>query len=155
MANQNSNTANRNEATDFINLKVLLNGAVISGEYGIIAVEVVKNYNKIASAKVVFADGDPAKQDFIISSNDAALVPGNELEITMGYHAQSKTIFKGIITNHAIKSGKSKHSNLIIEAKDKAIKLSFNRNAIPRPPCLTNDILWNCLWKTPYDLSWK
>jgi Rhs element Vgr protein len=127
MSDNNTPIATKNEATDLINLKILLNGTVISGEYGVVGVNVLKSYNKIASAKIILADGDPAKQDFIISSNDAGLVPGNEVEIQLGYHSKATTIFKGIVTSHSLKSGKNKHSALIIEAKDKAIKLTFGR----------------------------
>jgi phage protein D len=111
----------RNEATDLVNFKIQLNGTAISGEYNVISLNVSRTYNKISSAKIVIADGEAASQDFAISSKEDGLAPGAEIEIAMGYHAQAKTIFKGIITKHAIKSGKNKHSVLMIEAKDKAI----------------------------------
>jgi Rhs element Vgr protein len=117
----------RNEATDLVNFKIQLNGTAISGEYNVISLNVSRTYNKISSAKIVIADGEAASQDFAISSKEDGLAPGAEIEIAMGYHAQAKTIFKGIITKHAIKSGKNKHSVLMIEAKDKAIKLALAR----------------------------
>jgi Rhs element Vgr protein len=117
----------RNKPTDVVNFKILLAGNAISGEYKIISLNIDKTYNKISSAKIIIADGDAAAQDFAISSKDDALVPGSEIEISMGYHAQSAKIFKGMITKHTIKSGKNKHSVLIIEAKDKAVKLTMAR----------------------------
>ena len=117
----------RNNATDLVNFKILLNGSAISGECRIISLNVVKTYNRISSAKIIIADGDAATQDFAISSKEDGLAPGSEIEISIGYHAQAKTIFKGIIIKHAIKSGKSKHSVLMVEAKDKAVKLTLAR----------------------------
>ncbi len=127
MANTSSTTSS-DQQTDLVNFKILLNGNAISGEYRINSLEVNKFFNKISTAKIALADGDPSKQDFEISSGDDALTPGNEIEIQMGYQSQAKTIFKGIITSHSIRSAASKHSVLTIEAKDKAVKLTFGRN---------------------------
>lgn len=127
MSNEQNTLATRNQATDLVKFNILLNGTAINGEYAVAALQVTKSFNRIAAAKVTLADGDPAKQDFTISSNDAALVPGTEVEIAMGYHDQTKTIFKGIIIKHALKSGKNKKSFLNIEAKDKAFKLAGGR----------------------------
>lgn len=124
MSSENTTT---DQATDLINLKIFLNGAVMSGEYRIMAVDIVKCYNKIATARFVLADGDPAKQDFVISSTEESLTPGNVLEIQLGYHTKSKTVFKGIITGQIIKAGKNNHPMLMIEAKDKTFKLAIGR----------------------------
>jgi Rhs element Vgr protein len=117
----------RNKPTDVVNFKILLAGNAISGEYKIVSLNIDKTHNKISSAKIVIADGDAAAQDFAISSKDDALAPGGDIEISMGYHGQAATVFKGIIIKHTIKSGKNKHSVLIIEAKDKAVKLTMAR----------------------------
>lgn len=118
----------RNEPTDVVNFKITLKGTPLSGEYQVKSLTIVKSYNKISFAKIMIADGDVATQDFAISSKDDSLIPGSEIEIAMGYHSEAKTVFKGIITKQAIKSGKNKHSVLIIEAKDKAVKLTLARN---------------------------
>jgi len=114
----------RNEATDLVNFQILLNGNAMSGEYKVVSLSASKSFNKISSAKVTIADGNVAAQDFPISSKDDGLIPGSEIEISVGYHTQSKTIFKGIIIKHGIKSNKGQRSVLTIEAKDKAIKLT-------------------------------
>jgi len=118
----------RNEPTDVVSFIIRLKGNAINGEYQVLSLNITKTYNKISSAKIVLADGDAASQDFAISSKDDALTPGSEMEIAIGYHAQAKTVFKGIITKHTIKSSKSKHSVLSIEARDKAVKLTLARH---------------------------
>ncbi len=130
MNNNGTTTSTVNESTDVVNFGILLNGNPIKGEYRIVSLNVVKAYNKISSAKITIADGDVALQDFAISSNEDGLVPGSEIEITMGYHAKSKTVFKGIIIRHVIKAIKGKHSTLTIEMKDKAIKLTKGRKSL-------------------------
>ena len=127
MSDNSTVPASRNEATDLVTFKIKLSSGPINGEYRVVSLTVTKSYNKISSAKVVIADGDPATGDFAISSKEDALIPGSEIEISMGYHAQAKVVFKGMVTKHAIKSVKNKPSFLTIEAKDKAVKLSLNR----------------------------
>ncbi len=115
------------QATDLVSFKILSDNNAVSGEYRVLSVEIFNCFNKIAFAKIVFADGDPAKQDFPISSKDDSLVPGHDFEVQMGYQGKSKSVFKGMITKHAIRSNKNKTSTLTIEAKDKAIKLTIGR----------------------------
>ena len=127
MSNNGTVLSARNDATDLVNFKILLNGSFINREYGIVSLTVSKSFNRISSAKIVIKDGDPAARDFKVSSDENALVPGSEIEIRMGYHNQAEPIFKGIIVKHAISSMKSRSSFLTIEAKDKAIKLALER----------------------------
>lgn len=121
-------------ATDLVDVKILANGAALKGEYGVLSVHTSRYMNRVATARIVLSDGDPAKKDFSISSNDDALTPGKEVEIQMGYHDGAKTIFKGIIVNHAIRSAKNKHSSLTLEIKDKAFLLCVAR----RSKCFTD-----------------
>ena len=114
----------RNKATDLVNFQILLNGNAMNGEYKVVSLNASKSFNKISSAKVTIADGELQPQDFPISSKDDGLIPGSEIEISVGYHTQAKTIFKGIIVKHGIKAVKGQRSVLTIEAKDKAIKLT-------------------------------
>lgn len=117
------------QATDVVSFKILADNNVLSGEYRILSIDVFNGLNKISAAKIVIADGDPAKQDFPLSSKNDSLIPGHELEIQMGYQGKSKSVFKGIITRHIIKSNKNKVSGLTIEAKDKAVKLTIGRKS--------------------------
>ena len=112
MPDSQNTLATREQPSDLVNFKIKLNGTAMNGEYAVVGLQVFKGLNKIAYAKVTLSDGDPAKQDFEISSKEDALVPGNEIEIAMGYHAQTKIIFKGLIMKHALRSGKNKKSFL-------------------------------------------
>jgi Rhs element Vgr protein len=122
-----SPTSARDKATDLVNFKILLNGTAINGEYKVISLLTQKSFNRIASAKLVLADGDPSLQDFPISSKDDGFKPGSKLEVRMGYHSEAKTVFKGIVVGHAIRSSRNKHSILIIEARDQAYRLCLGR----------------------------
>jgi Rhs element Vgr protein len=127
MSNNSTSISPDTQATDQVSYKILSNGNPLNAEYSILSMEVVKCFNKISSAKISMVDGDFSKQDFPISSKDDSLIPGNDFEIQLGYQGKPKTVFKGIITQHSIRSNKSKASALIIEAKDKAVKLAIGR----------------------------
>ena len=127
MSNNSTSISPETQATDQVSFKILSNKNPLNAEYSILSMEVFKCFNKISSAKITIVDGDFSKQDFPISSKDDSLVPGNEFEIQLGYQGKPKTVFKGIITKHSIRSNKSKTSVLIIEAKDKSVKLAIGR----------------------------
>ena len=112
--------------TDLATFTILSNGQAISGEIGIESIYVVKSVNKIPTARINIIDGSVPLEDFEVSSGDL-FIPGAELEIKAGYHSDEETIFKGIITKHAIQTKKDKPSLLIIELKDEAIKLTIGR----------------------------
>src|SRR3954453_23874279 len=109
MSNSTSISA-ETQPTDVVSFKLLSNNTALSGEYRVVALEISRSFNKIALGKITLADGDPAKQDFPISSKDDSLIPGNDFEIQMGYHGKPKSVFKGVITKQSIRSVKNKTS---------------------------------------------
>jgi Rhs element Vgr protein len=114
------------QPSDLPSQEIKTGGATISPEYQVVSVDVSKVFNKVAFARLVILDGDVAKGDFAISNKDD-FKPGKEIEIQAGYHSENKTIFKGIIINHCIRIKKEKGYYLVIEARDKAVKLTADR----------------------------
>jgi Rhs element Vgr protein len=127
MSSNDTSISPETQATDQVSFKILSNKNALSAEYSILSMEVFKTFNRISSARISMVDGDLSKQDFPISSKDDSLLPGNEFEIQLGYQGKPKTVFKGIITRHSIRSTKNKISSLTIEAKDKSVKLAIGR----------------------------
>jgi Rhs element Vgr protein len=109
-----------------VTFKVNANGNALPTTYGIHSIAVNKEANRIASAMLVIADGDPASQDFSISDT-GDLIPGNTIEIQAGFNGNSNSIFKGIIIKHSIKIRRS-NSFLIIECRDQAIQMTTVKN---------------------------
>lgn len=97
----------------------------VSATYGVKTITVERTCNRISTATLVILDGDSAIQEFE-ASNAPSFVPGEKIHIKGGYDFEDKTLFKGIITKHAIKSSKQT-SYLIIECKDEAFKLTQAR----------------------------
>ena len=108
-----------------ITKKVFINGTVLSNEIQLAQITVSKSFNKIAYARLVFADGSASDRNFPLS-NDDKFKPGSEIRVQLGYEGEADTVFEGIIIKHAIKVSQQ-GSLLLIEAKDKAIKLAAAR----------------------------
>src|SRR5687767_4163306 len=98
--------AQTQQPTDVLSQKILINGSAISNEIGVLSITVSRQFNRIATAKIVLIDGDPAKREFKLS-NENLFKPGNDIEISLGYHENTQTVFKGIITKHALRSKKN------------------------------------------------
>ncbi|MCF6357935.1 MAG: type VI secretion system tip protein VgrG [Draconibacterium sp.] len=109
-------------SADLVTQKILVEGEQLSSNYQVLNIVVEKEINRIPTAKIVLLDGDPASQEFELSNLDL-LIPGKEIEIKAGYHSDEETIFKGIVIKHNLKI-RSNQSYLIIECKDKAVKLT-------------------------------
>ncbi len=113
--------------TSVITRKLFVDGVVVPDTVGRINhILVNKTFNKLAYAKVSLQDGDAASRDFLVS-NQALFKPGNTLKIQLGYDGDATTVFEGIIIKHAVKARSGGASQLVIEAKNKAIKLTGAR----------------------------
>ncbi|WP_291906824.1 type VI secretion system tip protein VgrG [Chitinophaga sp. CB10] len=112
--------------TNLVSYKVLINGSPLSNEILLTQIIVNKSFNKIASAKVVLLDGSLSDRDFPLSA-ESLFKPGNEITIQLGYQGNVDTVFEGIIVKHGIKALQQGHPVLLLEAKDKAVKLTMAR----------------------------
>src|SRR5258705_780794 len=111
-----------NEAKSVSTFTILSGGTEVSKEYHVLSLVVNKEVNRIASANLIMLDGEAAKETFEIS-NKPEFEPGKEIEIKMGYRSNEETVFKGIVVKHGIKVRK-KTSVLVVECKDKAVKMT-------------------------------
>lgn len=107
---------------------VKVNGNELDSSYQLIKLKIEKEVNKIGRSKVFIVGGDPYLNTFDESENDD-FKPGNEISIELGYKQENKVVFKGIVEKLRINlqegfSTKPWKSLLIIEAVDKAIKLT-------------------------------
>lgn len=99
------------------------NGEEFAQAFKVKSIMVLNEVNRICRAKVHLLDGDVSAQNFELSNTDF-FKPGNELEIDIGFESDVKNVFKGIITEHAIKVKDSNVSSLVITCKHQAVKLT-------------------------------
>ena len=115
------------QPSDLVTLKILVEGAELSHTYSVMNIVVEKEINRIPTARIILLDGVPSEQDWELSNQDLFL-PGKEIEIKAGYNSQEETIFKGIVIKHSLKI-RTSQSFLIVECKDKAVKLTIGRKS--------------------------
>lgn len=123
----NSGVIKTSKSADLVTYKVLIEEEELSNIYHVMSIVVSKEVNRIPMAQLILLDGDVAKNDFLLSNEDF-LIPGKKIEITAGYHSDEETIFKGIIIKHSIKIREG-ISNLIVECKDEAVKMTIGRKS--------------------------
>ncbi|PON10329.1 Rhs element Vgr protein, partial [Candidatus Entotheonella serta] len=68
------------------------------------AIDILKEVNRIPRARLTYLDGDVAQGTFPISDT-SQFEPGKEIEIKLRYEGESdreRTVFKGLITQHRV-----------------------------------------------------
>src|SRR5690606_30166741 len=122
MAN-NNNTIPENVKGAVITFSVKVGGTSIPQTFEVYSVTVTKEVNRIAFAKLTIIDGEPSRTDFAASSSDI-FVPGKEIEIFAGHQSNEDLIFKGVIVKHGISIRSNGSSQLKLECRDKAFKMT-------------------------------
>ncbi len=129
-----------------ISLSLLVNGRPVSSEYYVESIYIRKEVNKIPYAQCTILESDAYVNEFSVS-NSSEFVPGNEVEIKMGYETDASTVFKGIITSHGLRLSNNR-SVLSIECRDKALQLTAGRkNAVfenSKDSDVINKIIQSC-----------
>lgn len=110
---------------DVVTFTIMVDGEVIPGRYHVLSLQVQKEVNRVPSAMIILRDGDPAEGNFQASGSDL-FVPGKELELLAGYHADESTIFKGMIVKHNLRTRKGS-ARLYLECRDETFKMTIGR----------------------------
>lgn len=114
--------------TDLTTFTIRVDGEDLPGTYRVVSVDIVRIVNRIASASLVLFDGDPAGQNFALSSG-ALLVPGQAIEIEGGYAGDETLLFSGVITQQKIKVRRRGESLLRVECRDLLYRLTLARKS--------------------------
>lgn len=146
----NDQTIPQNVKGAAVTFSVKIDGQAVPQTFQIYSVNVTKEVNRIPGAKITIIDGDPSKQNFIASS-DALFVPGKEIELFAGHQSNEDSIFKGIIVKHGIAVRRNGSSQLKLECKDKAFKMTLGRKSAYFKDAKDSDIASDLLGK--YNLS--
>ncbi len=93
----------------------------------VVDIQVDNVLNKIPSATLSIADGNPYEQDFEVS-NAGLLAPGRFIEIQLGYDGDNTTVFKGIIVanSHRIEGA---HASLLVTCKHEAVRMTVGKKS--------------------------
>lgn len=107
---------------------ILINGQVVDPGYPVMSISIIKEVNKVPTARIIFKDGDASKETFSISEKEN-FIPGKSINIKLGRDSDNQQLFKGVITKHSIKAKESGETQLILDCKDEAVRMTIGRHS--------------------------
>jgi Rhs element Vgr protein len=113
---------------DVVSYDVIIEGQSMNPSYQLLSLSVIKEINRIPSVKMIIRDGDAAERNFEISNKDE-LIPGKKIKIKIGFDGNNLQVFKGIITRQSIQVKGNGNSQMIVECKDEAVKMTIGRKS--------------------------
>jgi Rhs element Vgr protein len=111
---------------DVVSYNILIEGQAMNPSYQLLSLSILKETNRIPSVKIVLRDGDAAFRNFEIS-NTNELIPGKKIVIKIGFDGNNTQVFKGLITKQSIQVKANGNTQLMIECRDEAVKLTIGR----------------------------
>ena len=106
-----------------VTLTMLVNGEALPGTVQVYSVDIWQELNRIPRAKIAVLDGSAADETFQVSEEEW-FVPGNEIEVQIGYQSEEEMVFKGIVTGQSIKVRPSGNSILMVDCADPSVKMT-------------------------------
>lgn len=97
-------------------------------EHHLLGAYVTLAVNRVAAARLVYADGSASGGDFPLSNTDTFL-PGQEVEIQAGAGSDPVTLFKGIVVRQSLKVRDHTSPQLVVECRHAAVKLTVGRKS--------------------------
>jgi Rhs element Vgr protein len=113
---------------DVSTFNILVAEKAIDPSYQILSISIIKEINRVPSAKIVLRDGEASEKDFEIS-NKEDFVPGKKIKIKIGFDGTNAQAFQGIIVKHAIKIRENGNTELHIECQDEAVRMTIGRKS--------------------------
>jgi Rhs element Vgr protein len=113
---------------DVISFDIMVDETAIDPAYQVLAISVHKEANRIPMAKIIIRDGEASERTFAISNTDV-FIPGKKIRIKVGRDSNNEQVFQGIIVRHAIKVKQNGHSELQIECRDEAVRMTVGRHS--------------------------
>ena len=114
------------DAEGVVRVTVRSDGVALAETIQVISVLVSRRVNAIPSAQLVVLDGDMPGQTFPVSEKDL-FKPGAAISISAGYGETETSIFEGIVVRHGIKITGDNDTRLLVECRDKAVRMTIGR----------------------------
>jgi Rhs element Vgr protein len=111
-----------------LRLSILCDGAPLDEVANILSIEVTHAVNRIPSARIVLLDDSDVDATLRHKLSDSArFAPGAAIAIQAGYGLASATIFAGIVVRQGIKVAPFGRSQLIVDCRHEAVRMSVGR----------------------------
>lgn len=111
-----------------VTFDILTDNRVVSEAYQVLSLSVAHEVNRVPTARLVLRDGDAAAETFAISDTDDFL-PGKNIHIKVGRDRDNHTLFRGIITKHGVRVRENGYSELTVECRDAAVRMTIGRHS--------------------------
>lgn len=98
-------------------------GEVVSRQHQLLSLSVSLVANRIASARLIYADGAAASGQFPLSDSDL-FKPGQRVEILAGGGADSTSLFIGTVVRQGVRVREAAASQLLVDCRHAAMKLA-------------------------------
>ena len=134
-----------------VTYQVVVNGQVANPVYELQSMVITRESNRIPSARLIFKDGDPASKTFPLSEQND-FVPGTGVVINLGRDGTNTQAFKGIIIRHSIRVKENGQSELTVDCRDEAVRMTVGRHSKYFLNALDSDVM-NTLVTGYKDLS--
>ncbi|WP_010521964.1 type VI secretion system tip protein VgrG [Aquimarina agarivorans] len=112
---------------DVSTFDIIIDGQVIDQAYQVMSISVGKEINKIPTARIVLRDGDAAEETFQISEQEN-FIPGKSIAIKIGKDRDNEQVFQGLIIKHGIKIKENGETQLTLDCRDAAVKMTLGRH---------------------------
>ncbi len=107
---------------------ILIDGQLVDPGYQVLSISIVKEINKIPTAKLVIQDGNTSEENFRISEEEE-FIPGKSITIKAGRDGENTQLFKGIIIKHGLKAKENGKTELNLECRDETVKMTLGRHS--------------------------
>lgn len=105
---------------------VLVDGQVVARAHHLLSVSIAASVNKIASARLVYKDGDAASGAFPLL-DEGLFECGKHIEIKANSKTDSPAMFAGIVVAQQLKIREHASAQLVITCKHAAVKMTLSK----------------------------
>jgi Rhs element Vgr protein len=126
--------------TSVVNFTVRLDDTPIDAAYQVESIDVWTAVNRVPKARLVVFDGSPAAGHFAIADR-RTFVPGSRIEIAVGYRGRQAIVFRGLVVRQGIAIDRHKGSRLVVEATDRALRMTLQRRNALFPNAKDSDVI--------------
>jgi Rhs element Vgr protein len=113
-------------ADGVIRVSVSSEGTALPDSAKLLSLRVTRAVNRVPAACLEFVDGDMPSGTFPLSDAEQ-FKPGADIKIHAGYGGDEACIFEGIVIKHAVRITRNNDARLVVECRDKAIKMTVGR----------------------------
>ncbi len=119
---------------------ILVNGEEVPREQPLVSLRVSNLANRVASARLVYADGVASSGDFPLS-NQSLFAPGAEVQIRAGGSNRADLLFHGVIVRQALKVRAGTSPQLHVECRHAAFRMTLQRRNRNHFDCRDSEVI--------------